>query len=745
MKGIRGALVLLPTDLGAEPTINPFDQWLATAGWDADSLQLRPPSTHATLGWRECAVGDCDRPAWGTRTEGLCPGCDTQWQVQGKPDREVFDRQPVKRHRVAHRLSRCSVTRDGIQCGRDAQNQGLCAPHSFTVMRSKRERHVVIAGLTPLPSLGPCRVAACDRIAHLPGTLLCKAHGNRWRTYRRANTGADLDNWCRREKQVSDGRRVLFAGVHSHVQRQILYGVYNRSRRGSRTRLDYLQRLVDWVRWLQVTDLMSVRDAELPNPWPRPCDQILNTVLVTVEYGDRGPEDFRRADVWPGVIFGKTGTADFRDISQGWLRDITQAWCWDNLNRSNNFHMFGNILNEIDYFSEYLRANAPCGGADIAALDRSTITGFAAYLSALVEQGAERYRARRNHKHAVPWSRPLQHKCLLSVQRILRYGRETGRLEQFAGSFMLTDDLLVPPAKNPQQDEVGAALPTAIIRQIFTPESMAALAALSEHMPPLLRLAAETGRRPGELVSLKYDCLDTESDGGPFLIYTETKVTAGQERRLPVLDVVVETVRKHQVCTRQRYPDTPIADLRLFPRASMNPHGYHAMASSLFGETLRKWINALPRLDSTEIDRDGQPLPFDRSQIYGLLLPAHLRPASRRRRRGAGCPHGSHGARENQHHDGLLQPSGIASDGRVSAGRLLSGGAAMVARRRPDTPIDLRCLNCSPVGCMILASKGGVDSRGGVWGGRIWRVRHIWSWSPGWCSCGRKTLCWRRC
>ena len=92
------------------------------------------------------------------------------------------------------------------------------------------------------------------------------------------------------------------------MQRQILYGVYNRSRRGSRTRLDYLQRLVDWVRWLQVSDLMSVRDAELPNPWPRPCDQILNTLLVTVEYGDQGPEDFRNADVWPGVIFGKTGT-----------------------------------------------------------------------------------------------------------------------------------------------------------------------------------------------------------------------------------------------------------------------------------------------------------------------------------------------------------------------------------------------------------------------------------------------------
>jgi len=63
----------------------------------------------------------------------------------------------------------------------------------------------------------------------------------------------------------------------------------------------------------------------------------------------------------------------------------------------------------------------------------------------------------------------------------------------------------------------------------------------------------------------------------------------------------------------------------------------------------------------------------------------------------------------------------------------------MVARRLSDTPIDLRCLNCSPVGCMILALRGGVDPGWeAVWCGRIWRVRRIWSWSPGWCSCGRE-------
>ena len=105
-------------------------------------------------------------------------------------------------------------------------------------------------------------------------------------------------------------------------------------------------------------------------------------------------------------------------MSQAWLRDITQAWCWDNLNRTSNFHMFSSVLNEIDYFSDYLRANAADAGNDIAALDRSTLTGFAHYLAALIELGAERYRARRNRKTVVAWNKSLQHKCLLAVQRI---------------------------------------------------------------------------------------------------------------------------------------------------------------------------------------------------------------------------------------------------------------------------------------------------------------------------------------
>ena len=616
MKGIRASLVLLPPDLGADPSPNPFEQWLDTAGWDADALQLRPPFTHPTLGWKKCAVDECDRPAWGQKNNGLCEGCKTQWQSHGRPDRAVFDRLPPKRNRIQQDLARCLVARNGVRCGRDAQTKGLCGPHSYAVAR-KKDRAAAIAELSPLPSLGPCRVAACDRVSYLAGKRLCKAHGGRWRTFRRANRGADLEDWCRREKQVTDGRRVHFGGVHPDVRRQILFGVYSRARRGSCTRLDDLQQLVDRVRWLQLTDLKALRGDDLGAPLSRSATQVLNTILVTVEYGDRSPEDFRRADVWPGIVFGKTGMADFRPISQGWLREIAQAWCWDNLNRSDNFHRFGSLLNEIDYFSEYLSANTLARGNDISSLDRSTIIGFAAYLAALVEQGAERYRARENRKHTVSWNKSLQLNCLLAVQRILRYGRDTGRMDHFAGSFMVTDDLLIARVNNAHHDDAGAALPLNIIRQLFCPESIPALRALNEDMPALVRLAAETGRRPGELVSLKYNCTDTRSEGGPFLIYTETKVTGGQERMLPVLSAVVDTVRQQQALTRQRFPDTPIEHLRLFPRATMNPHGYHPAHSSFFGTKLREWIDGLPRLDSDVIGQDGRPLPFDRKLISG--------------------------------------------------------------------------------------------------------------------------------
>jgi integrase len=209
----------------------------------------------------------------------------------------------------------------------------------------------------------------------------------------------------------------------------------------------------------------------------------------------------------------------------------------------------------------------------------------------------------------------MQYTCLLAVQRILKYGRETDRMRAFAGSFMITDDLVVTYKPSADRDGPGDALPIGILRQLFNAESLRRLRAMNADLPRLVRIAAETGRRPGELVSLRYSCLDLESVGGPYLLYTESKVTGGQQRRLPVLDVVVTAVHEQQELVRQRFPGISSTELRLFPRPTMNPRGVHPFSSATFGKNLRTWIDALPRLDSDRFAPDGAPVPFARAGI----------------------------------------------------------------------------------------------------------------------------------
>ena len=209
----------------------------------------------------------------------------------------------------------------------------------------------------------------------------------------------------------------------------------------------------------------------------------------------------------------------------------------------------------------------------------------------------------------------MQSNCLFAVQRVLNYGRETDQMTGFAGSFMITEDLLVRKMPLVDRDGSGDALPTSVMRQLLSPDYLVRLGAMHEELPRLLRIAAETGRRPSELLTLYYSCLDLDSAGGPYLIYTESKVTGGQERRLPILDIVVTTVQAQQARVRQRFPNTPISVLRLFPRPTMNPRGLHPFSSATFGKNLRTWVDELPRLESDRIAENGAPAPFDRSSV----------------------------------------------------------------------------------------------------------------------------------
>ena len=563
----------------------------------------------------------------------MCPGCAGAWISAGRPDREVWDRQSPNRVRWHHTNKQCAVERAGKCCERPTRQDGLCEAHARLVRISGLPRAAALATLEPLPSYGQCRVASCHRSISSPKHAMCAAHAGRWvRTSGRGGP-ATIDEWCRAERPVGDSRCVCFAGLPPEVIRQILFGVFNRSRRGAHTRLEILQRVVDFLREHEPTDLKLLDAIETPPKWPPACRAVLNIVMLTARYGDRSPEEFRHADVWPGHVFGRGSKLDFTGVSQPWLRSITQSWCWDNLNRFSDFGSFIKAVNEIGYFSEYLRTAALGGGDDIASLDRATVTGFAEHLAARVRNGDRRNLSKRGGP-AERWNRNMQSNCLFAVQRVLKYGRETDQMTGFAGSFAITDDLLVRKAPSIDRDDPGDALPTLVVRQLFDPRNLARLGTANEHLPTILRIAAETGRRPSEVLSLYWDCVDLDSAGGPFLIYTESKVTGGQTRKLPVLDVVVHAVHRQQKIIRKQFPDTPIDELRLFPRPTLNPRGLNPFSSATLGTRLRAWVDELLELDSEQVAQDGRPIPFDRSRINAYSF-RHLRTASRRRRNAA--------------------------------------------------------------------------------------------------------------
>jgi integrase len=120
----------------------------------------------------------------------------------------------------------------------------------------------------------------------------------------------------------------------------------------------------------------------------------------------------------------------------------------------------------------------------------------------------------------------------------------------------------IPPVM--KLDGPGRALPQAVLRQLY--ENLSALDASTStrHARPAIELLMDTGRRPEEILRLRYDCLDTAADGKHVLVYAEFKINR-EGRRLPITDTTANLIRGQQQAVRALYPDTPVGELALLP------------------------------------------------------------------------------------------------------------------------------------------------------------------------------------
>ncbi|MGW5563711.1 hypothetical protein ACWEWD_09850 [Streptomyces tendae] len=81
------------------------------------------------------------------------------------------------------------------------------------VLKCSLEQFLTRTDLTPLPSLGPCSVAACTRQAGVLKSMVCHAHNCRLVDAKRAIPDLDIDGWKAIQTPIPEGADVSFRGL----------------------------------------------------------------------------------------------------------------------------------------------------------------------------------------------------------------------------------------------------------------------------------------------------------------------------------------------------------------------------------------------------------------------------------------------------------------------------------------------------------------------------------------------------
>ncbi|MET7410141.1 tyrosine-type recombinase/integrase [Streptomyces parvulus] len=413
----------------------------------------------------------------------------------------------------------------------------------------------------------------------------------------------DEDAWRRTEPAVPEQGVINLRGLSDHVVSEFLYAMQECLAAGVKLHDYQLRPLCDAVRRQQLDSLGQLDSGDLSGSSRRWA----KTFLKHVTHAWLSAETERKKDTWIGSVFGLKGRLHFEAITQPWLREATKAWALDDVPRRRGPTATGTVqrqVNAVARLSESLRLNRSDSGADLRLLTREDITLFLNRLRYLRERGE--IAASRHCEDARACRR------LLSRMRTLGLTQQGQILHGLADDFCLREGDI---PDDPEDTEAGRDLPLEVMRQICAHLDMIA----DTQSRTAIELLIDTGRRPGEIAKLPWDCLDKDGDGQPVLIYDNHKALRNG-RRLPISENTAALIVTQQQRTRARFPHTPSKDLRLLPSVVTNPHGTKPMAHNTIGDQHRAWVSSLPKiLVPTTVEIHGERLtkmlPFDKSKV----------------------------------------------------------------------------------------------------------------------------------
>lgn len=587
---------------------------LVELGWNEDRLVLEPVPGHPSFGFVVCEVQDCTAPR--TRLGNVCSTCLQRFQRSvtkgGCSDLEMFKRIRRQPSRKPERICAvCCVAPDHV---RPVAGSGLCGTHDSLRKRAGLpfDQFVALDSVVPLPTFGVCRRRGCERVA-VGRRRLCKACEKQWTKRGRPDLGVFYADRYIVEK-LAKVAPIYLDGLPEQVRLELLFVAQRfceQLRKGSR---EAWRGLVRDARAGGVGSLLELERGEVS------CQVLLVRRLAQYElevlYADADMEF--AGDVWDLRKVGlaverNTVVLDFTAIVQDWLREAAKGWARSRVLSTQGNSLKGALL-AVGLLSESLALRED-GGADKSALARVDVRAF-------VERLGRLHRAGRLPETSY-------YRSAGKVRQFLRDCKDYGLYEPGAplhglgGEFAVWLQDVRRPPKDEDDGGEGRALPQVVIDQLLSDTYLDLL--LSRHgedVSVMLRILADTGRRPGELAALMATCLDRtefvdeqtgELQSSWVLVHDMPKV-AVKHYRLFIAESTAALIIEQRERVVARYPGTPRSQLRLFPRDRRNAHGTLPMYSGRLSCAVRHWRDGLPEL----IGAAGEEFPRERVFPYAF-------------------------------------------------------------------------------------------------------------------------------
>jgi integrase len=585
-----------------------------------------------TAVWR-CQTKGCPAPT--RRHNGRCDSCRKERAESGLSE-EAFDSQPRRRRARSTAPGACSVA----GCKGEMFCRGLCFVHERAWRRTGLPLEEFIDRAEPLARRDPCAVAGCGREqVSLRG--LCHFHSQHLQYHQRLGdlgslSGEQLAAWVARQRPRLAAHQFSMASLPELVRYELLYALQRRDE--TPPPLDPVQ---VWILMTRLAGTTSIRRAD-PETICESGGRQYNGVIRGLfrdfrRYLDRAWVAHTGLDPYAGDLWevglldlqpngsrhwpARHGVIDFGDIELYWLREVAKDW-------ARTTRPYVQVLREVmracRVASDVLIAS---GRSDPASLGAGDFTIVAKAMSGQRRADGALYSA--------------SHRNLL-VQRlheVIEHGRACGLMAEVPDPFGRGRQRRV--AREENEEEIGKAIPESVIRQLDSnlgllgPDCRGgsiSAADLKAMYQAIYRLLRDTGRRPGEIVSLKFGSIEVIDDQHN-LVYDNHK--AGRmRRRLPITAETAEILLtwEHR---RLLIASPPVSRQWLFPTPLLRARQSvgHITASAV-ARVFKLWTAKIEHIDSEVLGPSGDPRAFDPS----LIFPYTLRHSYAQRHADAGVP-----------------------------------------------------------------------------------------------------------